>query len=324
MRELKISDQDAGQRMDKYLLKYMNQAPKSFLYKMLRKKNIKLNGKKAEGNEHLVSGDVIQLYLADETIDSMKQAVAGPMFSRTGPTKLPYALKPNEIIFQNQDILLVNKKVGELTQKAKPEDVSLNERLLAYCMEQGKATATFKPSVCNRLDRNTSGIVLCGISLKGSQYLSKVLKDRSLHKYYLTIVSGVIDKPMTLKGFLVKDHNQNQVRISKQNSKDSTPIETQYEPLANNGSFTLLRIKLVTGKTHQIRAHLASVGHPIIGDSKYGDANINQEMKKRFRLQNQLLHAYEVTFPDDAIVDDVTFYAEKPQLFQQIESALFS
>ncbi len=329
MRELNIGELDAGQRMDKYLLKYMSQAPKSFLYKMLRKKNIKLNGKKAQGNEQLVVGDSIQLYLAEETIDSMRkdgvgQAVMGDSFAITKPVKPPYALKEQEIIYQNKDILLVNKRVGELTQKAKPEDVSLNERLVAYVAAKGNASATFKPSVCNRLDRNTSGIVLCGVSLKGSQYLSAILKDRSLDKYYHTIVVGVIDKPMTLKGYLVKDESKNQVYVSKDKIKDATLIETSYEPLKCNGRFTLLRIKLITGKTHQIRAHLASVGHPIIGDRKYGNTKINQEMKSKFRLENQLLHAYEVTFPDNSMVsEENTFYAKKPELFQKIEAALF-
>lgn len=336
MQEIKVGKNESGQRLDKLLSKYLDTAPKSFLYKMLRKKNIKLNGGKAQGKELLAEGDKVQLYLSDETIAGFRSASKKSTAATQSVPVRP--LSASQIIYEDSDILILNKKKGQLSQKAKPTDISLNEQLVAYCENKNGNLGLFKPSVCNRLDRNTSGLLLCGISLAGSQYLSKVLKNRSLDKYYVTIVKGCIREPMTIKGYLLKDEKSNRVQVlpvlrdtlvvpngtkEAQAKEAGAAIETKYEPLMSNEAYTLLRVKLVTGKTHQIRAHLASIGHPIIGDYKYGDCRLNDGFKK-YGLYDQLLHACEVYFPiDGSPWSGKCFTAEKPELFIKLEGLLF-
>lgn len=330
MQEISVGKNEAGQRLDKLLGKFLNTAPKSFIYKMLRKKNIKLNGGKALGKELLSEGDRIQLYLSDETIAGFRACAAtDPVFRQNAAVR---PLSASQIIYEDADIMLINKKPGQLSQKAKPSDISINEQLVAYCENKKGDLGLFQPSVCNRLDRNTSGILLCGVSLAGSQYLSKILKNRTLDKYYVTIVKGCIRQPMTIHGYLLKDEKRNRVQVVSdikdaaaacdRRQADGSSIETAYEPVMSNEAYTLLRVKLVTGKTHQIRAHLASIGHPVIGDYKYGDRSLNDRLK-RYGLQYQLLHACEVHFPEDGSSwSGKCFTAEKPDLFLRLERLL--
>ncbi len=291
MQQINVSGNEAGQRLDKLLGKYLSEAPKSFVYKMLRKKNITLNGKKASGNEKLNVGDVIKLFLADDTIDKFSKKTT---FSCTNVTL--------DIIYEDKDILLINKPVGMLSQKASNKDVSVVEHLISYLISSKQITeeemATFKPSVCNRLDRNTSGLIAAGKTLVGLQELSRMFKDRSLSKYYLTIVCGKIDKPSRIKGYLQKNERTNKVVVSAISNEDASPIETEYRPLKIGTDCTLLEVHLITGKTHQIRAHLSSIGHPILGDFKYGNEKINSILKQKYGLKHQLLHAYKVVFPE--------------------------
>lgn len=293
MREIIISENEAGQRFDKYLSKYLKDAPKSFLYKMLRKKNIIRNGKKAEGNEKLATGDVIKFFLSEDTIEKFRGN------KKEWIVKSPVHL---DIIYEDYHIIAVNKPVGMLSQKANSEDESLNEYVINYLIDTGKIKTeelkTFKPSICNRLDRNTSGIVLAGCSLKGSQVLSAMLKDRSLHKYYYCIVDGVMKSPQQVEGYLKKHENENRVEIKEKEFTGASYIKTYYEPIKDNGKVTLLKVELITGKTHQIRSHLAWCGHGIIGDWKYGKRQINDIYKRKYGLTSQLLHAGEVQFPN--------------------------
>ena len=287
MREITIGKNEAGQRLDKFLAKYMNLAPKSFFYKMMRKKNITLNGKKCEGAEKLNEGDVVKLFLSDETIEGFTEKKV-PVVQKVKKQKL-------DIIYEDDEILLVNKPSGMLSQKAKDSDVSLVEHLIDHLLETGAVTEasmrTFRPSVCNRLDRNTSGIVACGKSLAGLQMLSEVFRDRSIHKYYKCIVAGAMRDSKTIDGWLLKDENSNKVQIFSKKVEGSLEIRTKYEPLASNGKYTLLKVTLLTGRSHQIRAHLASIGHPIIGDPKYG------VKETKYKLKSQLLHSYRLEFP---------------------------
>ena len=194
MQEITIGTNEAGQRLDKFLAKYMKLAPKSFFYKMMRKKNITLNGKKCEGGEMLAEGDTVKLFLADETIEK---------FSEIKVQKIQKEKKVQlSILYEDEDILLINKPAGMLSQKARDTDLSLVEYLTDYLMEKGSVTEgslrSFKPSVCNRLDRNTSGIVAAGKSLAGSQMLSEVFRDRTVHKYYKCIVYGPVREARTV------------------------------------------------------------------------------------------------------------------------------
>lgn len=319
MREL-IFQEDAGQRLDKYLQKYLNLAPKSFLYKMLRKKNIVLNGKKAEGSEKLKNGDVIRLYLSEETLEKFHESRKADQYPRWPGL---------EIVYEDCQLLLVNKPAGMLSQKADPKDVSLNEYLIGYLLESGQmapeSLAGFTPGVCNRLDRNTSGLVIGAKTLAAAQEMGRLLKERRAGKYYLALVKGRVTRKERIRGWLTKDETKNQARISREPLENGTPIETAYEPLAANKEMTLLKVELVTGKTHQIRSHLAGIGHPLAGDRKYGDAAFNRYFRETYGLNSQFLHSWQIEFPvmEPPLegVSQKTVTAKPPKLFQKILQA---
>lgn len=315
MQSLIVSKNEAGQRLDKLLSKYMNLAEKSFFYKMMRKKNITLNGRKCEGSEKLVEGDEIKLFLSDETIEKFSQV------------KLQKVKKVSlNIIYEDDHILLVNKPAGMLSQKAREADESLVEYMIDYLVSSGQLSTeqlrSFRPSVCNRLDRNTSGLVVGGKSLAGLQLMSASFKDRSIHKYYQCVVKGQITGKQMITGYLTKSETSNQVTVHKQEVPGSAPIATEYEPVKWQEGYTLLKVTLITGRTHQIRAHLSSIGHPIVGDYKYGDSKVNEEAKRLYHIQSQLLHSYQVTFPKLpeplAYLSGRTFFAPLPKTFSKI------
>lgn len=298
MQELTITDLEAGQRLNKYMMKYLNQAPSSFIYKMLRKKNITRNGKKASGDEILECGDVIKVFLADETIEKFRVVQASKQTS--GITL--------QILYHDSDILAVHKPVGVLSQKAQKDDYSINEAIVDYCLSMRiltvKQLETFHPSISNRLDRNTSGIILAGISLKGSQTLAHILKGHTCEKYYYTIVAGEMKQCIHEKAYIVKDTKKNQSKIQKTACPGASMIETAFTPLCVKNGFTLLQVQLFTGKSHQIRAHLQSLGYPMAGDTKYGNPAVNRKLRERYHLNHQLLHAGRLVLPDIPEITD--------------------
>ena len=343
MKEFQITDNEAGQRFDKYLAKLLGNAPKSFFYKMLRKKNITLNGHRAEGSEILAQGDTLSFFFSEETY--RKFTGLSPVPETQVSVKEPpvqeylqafHTLKDIRVLYEDEDILIADKPAGILSQKAASSDLSLNEWLIGYLLEVShfprEELRTFKPSVCNRLDRNTSGLVLCGKSLRGSQYLSRCIRGRSIRKFYRTICVGNIDTEMTVRGYLNKDTARNKVTVSSHAApgSESDFIETRFRPLKSTDAYTLLEVELITGKTHQIRAHLASIGHPLIGDHKYGNAKTNRYMKEQFGLSCQLLHAYRLVFPEAGDAEDFlpatagkTYISDYPEQFRRIQCELF-
>ena len=362
MKSIIAGKNEDGQRVDRILEKYLPGAGKGFIYKMLRKKNIVLNGRKIEGSERLVQGDEIKLFLADETIEKFSAQVknsipvsehnmksnyesgtdnCGNGISNNqgrrgncgngnsknqgrsvqyGKEKSTYKELSNDnidvtvstkvknidfrkiIVYEDEDIILMNKPVGMLSQKAEASDISLNEYMIEYLLESGQLNPenlrTFKPGICNRLDRNTSGIVAAGKSIQGLRALSEMLRDRTVDKYYLCIVKGHVEKPAHIEGYLRKDEKTNRVTVSAEKTgEDENLIMTEYVPVKYVNGCTLLEVKLLTGKTHQIRAHLASIGHPLAGDGKYGQVTFNHALRDKFGIRSQLLVAYKLVFP---------------------------
>lgn len=313
MRELKVTDREEGLRLDKLLLRFMDGASTGFIYKMLRKKNIVLNGAKAKGDERVKSGDVIKLFLSEDTICGFQKV-------RNAPIVIHPDFHP-DIIYEDDNIIIANKPAGLLSQKAKEDDISINEYLKEYCLEEdGAEKDLFTPSVCNRLDRNTSGIITFGKTLEGSRFLSELFRNKSLGKYYLAICQGEAEESRLIEGYLLKDNEENRVRITKEKVPGATPIKTEYKPLVTGKGATLMEIRLYTGKSHQIRAHLSSVGFPIIGDRKYGIM--------KYSAKRQMLHAGKLVFPE---IKEGAFYglsekefkAEWPEDFARLSNKLF-
>lgn len=321
MKEITITSREAGQRLDKYLLRYLPSAGKGFLYKMMRKKNIVLNGRRAEGKELLREGDALRLFFSEETLNKF-------MGGENRDRELP-ALDPALVLYEDSQVLAVNKPAGMLSQKADPKEVSLNEYLVGYLLESGQVTpeslAGFTPGVCNRLDRNTSGLVIGAKTLVAAQEMGRLLKERRAGKYYLALVKGQVTRKERIRGWLAKDEAKNRARISREPLENGAPIETAYEPLAANKEMTLLKVELVTGKTHQIRSHLAGIGHPLAGDRKYGDAAFNRYFRETYGLNSQFLHSWQIEFPvmEPPLegVSQKTVTAKPPKLFQKILQA---
>lgn len=337
MREINVSTNEAGQRLDKLLRKYLKNANTSFIYKMLRKKNIVLNDKKAEGKEILNLGDSVKMYFSEETFATMtgrtgqnsgsaetKRAAAASASAQTASAGKNSAQMRRgassgnsserrdqrafdveefrkHIVYEDENLLVLNKPAGWLSQSDASGLPSVNERCLQYLLATGALTEaqlqTFKPGIANRLDRNTSGLILFGKTLPALQALAGLLRDRTMEKYYLAIVCGDIDHAQRIDGYLAKDERTNRVEIRLQPFPDAAEIHTAYEPLKRSDDYTVLKVHLITGKTHQIRAHLRAIGHPIIGDPKYGRKDANAYYRTHGGVKSQLLHAWELHFP---------------------------
>jgi len=291
LRVVEIDKNSENQRLDKFLLKYFNKAGKSFIYKMLRKKRIKFNGAKASGNEILKSGDFIQIFLSEETINSFMEIKT-----------VDKADNDFSIIYEDENIIICNKPVGLAVQRDSTNiNNTLNDQLIFYLYKKGeylpREDSVFTPSVCNRLDRNTSGIVLFGKNYKAVKALNEIVRNRKIDKLYLTVLKGVIKEKDTIIAYYLKKEN-NRAEIFAEFKEGSKKIVTKYRRLLENGEYSLAEVNLITGKTHQIRASFEFIGYHIIGDRKYGNFAVNDFFKKKYGLDNQFLHSYKIVFKD--------------------------
>jgi 23S rRNA pseudouridine955/2504/2580 synthase len=267
--EVVIGRNEAGQRLDRFILRIFGRPSKVFVHKMLRKKRILVNGARADGSYMLAVGDVVKFYISLE-----------------GQTPKVYPKGDVDIVYEDENVLLANKPAGLLTQPNAPGGDSLIGRVIAR-FESSKENG-FDPVAVNRLDKNTTGLVICAKNLPTAQILSKLLHDRLVSKIYLGVAQGEIREAITLKGFHSKDEAANISCVSLKG--DGREAITRIEPIYYNKAkdLTCLKIYLHTGRSHQIRAHLQSIGHPLLGDVKYGGRRAGGR---------QLLHAYEIGFP---------------------------
>lgn len=288
MKSLTIQKNDADQRLDKFLSKNLPNLPQSLLYKYIRKKRIKVNGKRAEISTRLHEGDVLELYINDEFFEKPEPTYD---FLHAG-TKL-------NILYEDERLLVLDKPVGLLSHPDDREYVdTLIGRVRRYLYEKGEydpeAEQSFAPALVNRIDRNTGGIVLAAKTAEALRVLNQKMKDREIHKFYLCAVHGT-PKPEAglLKGYLWKDEQKNKVFVYREPRPGAKTIETKYRVLRSEQNMSLVEVELLTGRTHQIRAHFASIGCPLVGDGKYGN---NRKNRKQGGRRKQFLYSYKTVF----------------------------
>ncbi|GMO02483.1 RluA family pseudouridine synthase [Lachnoanaerobaculum sp. JCM 36186] len=319
MIEIIVGKNESGQRLDRVLEKIFVNANTGFIFKMLRKKNITLNDKKADGKERLESGASIKLWFSDESFEKLSGKKAINIKDIEGKPKADKksieAFK-SYIVYEDENTVIINKPAGLLSQKSNENDISVNDLLLEYLEFDSKALNTFKPSICNRLDRNTSGLMVCGKTLEGLRVNNELIKTKAVSKFYLALVKGRVEKTGSINAWLYKDEKTNKVTVKNKSFEGADFIQTEYEVLDYFKDATLLLVKLITGKTHQIRAHLSSISHPIIGDFKYGEKSVNEKFKKEYGIKSQLLHSFRLVYPNSDISDTDTFKALKGKCFE--------
>lgn len=306
MKSITVTDKDAGQRVDRLILKTFDRLPKSLMFKEIRKKNIKVNKKRCTPEQILNNGDVVELYLKDDVLHIKEKHY-----------DFLKASADLDIIYEDDNIIILNKKVGVLCHPDGKDYIdNLVARLKRYLYEKGEwnpESSTFTPSLANRIDRNTGGIVIGAKNSASLKILNEKIKNREIEKYYLTVVHGKMPKNQdTLTAYLKKDNKKNMVSVTDNQVEGSKKIITKYTVIDYYNDASLLEIDLLTGRTHQIRAHLAHIGHPLYGDGKYG------KEQGRYR---QALYSYKIkfNFSDD---NDLSYLNEKT--FQAKDIALLT
>lgn len=286
MKEFIINRNDAGQRLDKFVGKAVPRLPQSLMYKAIRNKRIKLNGKRAEISSRLAEGDAVQMYLNDEFFDA------------DAKTEFMSVSSALNIVYEDENVLLIDKMCGTVVHEDGEGTVdTLINRIKRYLYDKGEydptAENSFVPALCNRLDRNTGGIVIAAKNAEALRILNQKIKDREIEKYYLCIAVGKPPKNRdTIVAYMEKNPADNTVKVTDRKTDTNKTMVTEYSVLKTNGKLSLLEIKLHTGRTHQIRAHMAHIGCPLLGDGKYGINRINKE----YKIKTQALYSYKLRF----------------------------
>ncbi len=287
MKSFTVGKNDAGQRVDKFITKAVPALPKSLMYKYIRTKRIKVNSKRTDISEKLSEGDIIDMYINDE-------------FFAPAEEKFDFlsASKKLSIVYEDENILLLDKSVGLLSH---PDENEYNDTLITrvkrYLYEKGEYDPrdenSFAPALVNRIDRNTGGIVIAAKNAASLRILNQKLKDREMEKYYLCVLHGYLDKKSgVLEGWMTKDEKKNKVSVFSHEVPGGKQMKTKYSVLAEKDGLSLAEVELLTGRTHQIRAHFASIGHPLLGDGKYG----TNAMNKALGYKKQFLYSYRLVF----------------------------
>lgn len=311
MKKIVVKNNEEGKRVDKFVQSYLVNAKSSFIYKMFRKKNILLNDKTIEGSEKIKIGDTISIFFSDETIEKFTKKTCDRISDLKNINTKPM------IVFENDDIMIVDKPIGVLSQKSKDDDTSMNEICLKYLFDKGEideeSLKTFRPSVINRLDKNTYGLLIFAKNYKASkEYTEKMKNKDSIKKYYLAIVNGIVkDDKKELNAYLMKDEKINKVYISETEKEGYYNIKTEYEVVERGKDLTLLRIKLITGKSHQIRAQFAYLGHPLLGDKKYMSESLYKMNLSKYNAKTQALLCYKLVI--DGISYDTKYSLNLPK-----------
>ena len=294
MREFTIGKNDAGQRLDRWLGKTLPLLPAPLAQKYIRLKRVKVNGKGSQRDVRLQVGDLLQLYINDEFFDQPREDNA---FLAVFKPKL-------DIVYEDENLMLLNKRPGLLCHADEHEKVNtLITHIQAYLYQKKEWNPrdehSFTPALCNRIDRNTGGIVMAAKNAETLRILNQKIKDREIAKFYLAIIHGKMTPPQgKLEGFLLKDENKAQVKVFHKPVPGGKSAATLYKTLKVNRGLSLVECELLTGRTHQIRAQFAAAGHPLLGDGKYGRERDNKQYGRSF----QALYSYklEFTFPTDA------------------------